>query len=71
MVKIPQTAQTTRDMLTEPVETNTPVGETKIPEPMMQPTITVQPFNSVISDLSLTPSSFELNWGHYHGIMMR
>ena len=57
MMKSPQTVQTTMDMLTEPVETSTPVGETKMPEPMMQPTITVQPFSRVISLLSLMSSS--------------
>jgi hypothetical protein len=29
------------------------VGDTKIPEPMMQPMMTVQPFSSVISDFNL------------------
>ena len=49
MVKMPHMDHTTNDKLTEPVDTSTPVGETKIPEPMMQPTITVMPFNKVIS----------------------
>ena len=49
MVKMPHMDHTTNDKLTEPVDTSTPVGETKIPEPIMQPTITVMPFNKVIS----------------------
>jgi hypothetical protein len=36
----PLATQTTRLMLTLPVLCRTPVGETKIPLPMMQPTIT-------------------------------
>ena len=40
MVKSPHTVHTTRDMLTLPVQASTPVGDTKMPEPMMQPTIT-------------------------------
>ena len=37
MVKSPQMVQTRRDMLTLPVEASTPVGDTKIPLPMIQP----------------------------------
>ena len=41
-----------------PVDSRTPVGETKIPDPIMHPTMTVQPLRSVISDLSrMFPSS--------------
>ena len=55
MVKTPEMAQTMRDMLTLPVERRTPLGETKIPLPMMQPMMTPQPFSKLISALSLTP----------------
>ena len=41
MEKKPLVAQTTRLMLTLPVLLRTPVGETKIPLPMMQPTMTL------------------------------
>ena len=53
----PQIVQTTRDKFTDPVETRTPVGDTKIPDPIIQPTITVQPLSKVISALSLIGSS--------------
>ena len=41
MEKKPLVAQTTRLMLTLPVLLRTPVGETKIPLPMIQPTMTL------------------------------
>ena len=47
IVKIPQMAQITRDMLTLPVDARTPVGDTKIPLPIIQPIITPQPFSNV------------------------
>ena len=56
MVKMPQSAQTTRLMLTLPVEASTPVGDTKMPDPMMQPTMTPHPFRRLISALSFIPS---------------
>ena len=56
MVKMPHRAQTTRLMLTLPVEARTPVGDTKIPGPMMQPTMTPHPFRRLISALSFMPS---------------
>ena len=40
MEKMPLATQTTRLMLTLPVLLSTPVGETKMPLPMMQPTMT-------------------------------
>ena len=40
MVKSPHTVHTTSDMLTLPVQASTPVGDTKMPEPIMQPTMT-------------------------------
>ena len=48
MEKIPARIQTTRAMLMLPVLWRTPPGETKIPLPMIDPTITVTPFNIVI-----------------------
>ena len=57
MEKSPLATQTRRERLTLPVDWRTPVGETKIPLPMMQPMMTVQPFIRVISAFSLIPSS--------------
>jgi len=57
-VNIPDIVQTTRDIFTLPVDCRTPVGDTNIPLPIMQPMMTVHPFKRVISALSLTPSSF-------------
>ena len=48
MEKTPARTQTTRAMLMLPVLWRTPPGETKIPLPMIEPTITVTPFNIVI-----------------------
>lgn len=53
--KTPEIIQTTSAILTLPVCISTPVGETKIPEPMIEPTITVQPFSRLI--LALRPTS--------------
>ena len=57
MVKSPDMVQTTMDMLTLPVEASTPVGEMKIPLPMIQPTMTLQPFKRVISAFSFNSGS--------------
>ena len=56
MEKSPLATQTRRERLTLPVDWRTPVGETKIPLPMMQPTMMVQPFRRVSSAFILTPS---------------
>lgn len=53
MVEItPQADQTTRESPAEPVSLTTPVGVTKIPEPMMVPMIIPTPFNRVMLRLS-------------------
>jgi hypothetical protein len=57
MVKNPQIVQTTNDKFTDPVDFKTPVGETKIPDPMIQPTMIVIPLSKVISAFNLTGSS--------------
>lgn len=44
----PDTIQTISAILTLPVCMRTPVGETKIPDPIIDPTITVHPFNKLI-----------------------
>jgi hypothetical protein len=48
MENTPEETHTMRDRFTEPVLRRTPVGETKIPDPMILPTITVIPFNRLI-----------------------
>ena len=40
MEKSPLATQTRRERLTLPVDWRTPVGDTKMPLPMMQPTMT-------------------------------
>lgn len=46
--KSPDATQTIKDKFTLPVCIKTPVGETKIPDPMIEPTITVIPFSRLI-----------------------
>lgn len=53
----PDMVHTIKDILTLPVCKSTPVGETKIPEPMMLPTMTVIPFRRVIFGLRVISSS--------------
>jgi hypothetical protein len=48
MEKTPDATHTMRERFTEPVFRRTPVGDTKMPEPMMLPTITVTPFKRLI-----------------------
>ena len=56
--KIPESTQTTKDRFTEPVLSITPPGLTKIPEPIILPTITVHPFMRLIFASSrISPSS--------------
>lgn len=57
ILNTPEATHTIKLALTEPVYLNTPVGETKIPLPMIEPTITVMPF---INDIfaSKAPDSF-------------
>ena len=57
MEKMPERIQTTRAMLMDPVHDSTPPGEMKMPEPMMEPTMTVQPDTSPSLGLSLTSAS--------------
>lgn len=53
MVEItPQADQTIRESPAEPVSLTTPVGVTKIPEPMMVPMIIPTPFKRVMLRLS-------------------
>lgn len=55
MVEItPQTDHTMRDSPAEPVSLTTPVGVTKMPEPMMVPMIMPMPFMRVMLRLSST-----------------
>ena len=61
MEKMPLSIQMTRAMLMDPVAIRTPPGATKMPDPMMQPMMTLQPwmrpmvaFNST-SDFSPVP----------------
>lgn len=54
--KTPDKVHTIKDMLTLPVCSNTPVGDTKIPDPMMLPTMTVTPFRRVILGLRVISS---------------
>lgn len=60
MEKIPEAVHTRRLAFTLPVYLRTPVGLTNMPEPIMEPTITVIPFNrdifasSLISSLALS-----------------
>lgn len=56
----PDNTHTISARLTLPVFMSTPVGDTKMPEPIIEPTITVQPFTRLILALSVTsppPSS--------------
>jgi hypothetical protein len=56
--KTPLITQTTKAMLTLPVYFSTPVGLTKIPEPIIDPTITVIPFRRLILALRVTSPWF-------------
>lgn len=62
MENTPDNNHTSSDILGEPVYSSTPVGETKIPDPMMLPTMTVTPFKSVILADNRMPSSSCDNW---------
>lgn len=55
--KTPEMIQTMRAALTDPVFIKTPVGETKIPDPIILPTITVTPFSRLILGLRVISSS--------------
>ena len=57
MEKTPARTQTTSAMLMLPVLWRTPPGETKMPDPMIEPTITVTPFNIVIVFFKPTASA--------------
>lgn len=57
MENIPETVQTIRDTLTEPVFLSTPEGDTNIPDPIILPTITVQPLRRLIFGLRVISSS--------------
>lgn len=48
MENTPEVTHTTNDSPTLPVPFDTPLGETKIPDPMILPTITVIPFKRLI-----------------------
>jgi len=57
MEKSPATTQTTIERPTEPVFVRTPLGETKIPDPMTDPTMTVIPLIRFIFGFSsIAPS---------------
>ena len=53
MEKNPLATQTTRLMLTLPVLLRTPVGDTKIPLPMMHPTITLAIMRMLVVELMM------------------
>ncbi|MPC73354.1 hypothetical protein E2C01_067681 [Portunus trituberculatus] len=55
----PDTAHTTSPTPTEPLYSNTPLGDTKIPEPMIIPTIIPTPSINPSSFFSLTPPDCE------------
>ncbi|GBP19324.1 hypothetical protein EVAR_79926_1 [Eumeta japonica] len=57
ILKTPDEIHTSKLAFTEPVYLSTPVGETKMPLPMMEPTITVIPLRSDIF-ASSAPSTF-------------
>lgn len=53
----PDKTQTTSEAFTDPVFSNTPVGDMNMPDPMMLPTMTVTPFKRLILGFSSIPSS--------------
>lgn len=53
----PDKTQTINEAFTDPVFSNTPVGEMNIPDPMILPTMTVTPFKRLILGFSWIPSS--------------
>lgn len=55
----PDKTQTISEAFTDPVFSNTPVGDINIPDPMMLPTMTVMPFKRLILGLSSIPSSLQ------------
>lgn len=59
ILNTPEATHTIKLALTDPVNFNTPVGDTKIPLPIIDPTITVMPFRSDIF-ASNAPPSFSL-----------
>ena len=59
MEKTPEVTHTISERFTEPVFCSTPVGDTKIPEPIMLPTMTVIPFSKLIFALRQISSSPE------------
>lgn len=54
--KTPDTVQTIKAILTLPVYMSTPVGDTKMPLPIIDPTITVHPFSKLIFAFNPTSS---------------
>uniref|UniRef100_A0A1A9V7N0 Uncharacterized protein n=1 Tax=Glossina austeni TaxID=7395 RepID=A0A1A9V7N0_GLOAU len=50
----PETIQTINAKLTLPVYMRTPVGDTNMPEPIIEPTITVQPLTRLIFAFNVT-----------------
>lgn len=56
----PDATQTASDSPTEPALSRTPLGETKIPDPTMMPTMIEQPSKSPNSRLSFVDSIFSL-----------
>ena len=57
MEKTPEVTHTMSERFTEPVLSSTPAGDTKIPEPIMLPTMTVIPFSKLIFALRQISSS--------------
>lgn len=71
MENTPEMSHTSRDTLTLPVFLSTPDGLTKMPDPMMLPTMTVMPFTKVIFGLRVISSSlagFESSSMMAHGV---
>ena len=63
MEKSPLKIHTTRDIPGLPVCASTPVGDMKIPDPIILPTITVIPLNRVIFGLRPTTLSSSIDLG--------
>lgn len=58
MLNTPEATHTMRLAFTDPVYLSTPVGDTKIPLPIIEPTITVIPLSSDILASNAPPSLF-------------
>jgi len=57
MENTPDKTQTISEAFTDPVFSNTPVGDMNMPDTIMLPTMTVTPFKRLILGFSSIPSS--------------